>query len=60
MIMRSIEGKKGFIIDGKNINNIGYAHDTLLIAASQEKLQDIVTTVKGPSEEKQLTEIKQR
>ena len=55
MIMRSIEGKEGLAIGGRNINNIRYADDTVLIADSQEKLQDILTTVKEASEAKGLT-----
>ena len=35
-IMRSLEGKKGFAIGGRNINNIRYADDTVLIADSEE------------------------
>lgn len=34
---------------------IRYADDTILIADSQEKVQDILTTVKDSSEEKSLT-----
>ena len=55
MIMRSIEGKKGFATGGRNINNLRYADDTVLIADSQEKLQGIVTTVREAREEKGLT-----
>ena len=52
--MRSIEGKKGFAIGGRNINNIGYVDNTVLIADSREKLQDILTTMKEVTEEKGL------
>ena len=50
LIMRSIEGKESFTVGGRNINNIRYADDTVLIADSQEKLQDILTEVKEASE----------
>ena len=47
-VFSPIEGKKGFAIGGRNIR---YADDTVLIADSQKKLQDTVTTVKEASEE---------
>ena len=54
MIMRSIESHEGVKVGGHNINNLRYADDTVLIADSEEKLQDILTTVAEASESKGL------
>ena len=50
MIMREIEGMEGFSVGGRNVNNIRYADDTVLIADSKEKLQKLLDTVKTKSE----------
>ena len=39
MIMREIENMEGFQIDGKFINNLRYADDTVILAESEQKLQ---------------------
>lgn len=54
MIMSLIEGQEGFTTGGRNMNDIRYADDTVLIVDSQEKLQDILTSVKEASEAKGL------
>ena len=54
MILRNIGQHEGITVGGYNINNLRYADDTILIADSEEKLQDIVTTVTKESENKGL------
>ena len=50
-----MEKCKGIILGGFNINNIGYADDIVLIANSQEKLQEMVDIFVKYSEEKGLS-----
>ena len=52
--MANIEDDNGIIVGGRNINNIRYADDTVLIADSQEKLQKLLTKLSKVSEEKGL------
>ena len=54
VIMREIETIEGFSIGGRNLNNVRYADDTVLIADSVEKLQELVSVVKAASEDKGL------
>ena len=54
VIMREIEMMDGFSVGGRNLTNIRYADDTVLIAASVEQLQELVTAVNAASEEKGL------
>ena len=54
IILRAIETMDGFSLGGRNINNVRYADDTVLVADSVEKLQDLVNTVNVASEEKGL------
>ena len=54
MILRNIEQHEGVKVGGKNINNLRYADDTVLIADSEEKLQRILQTVTEESENKGL------
>ena len=54
MILRHIEQHGGVTVSGHNINNRRYADDTDLIADSEEKLQNILTTVTIESENKGL------
>ena len=54
MILRNIEEQDGVKVGGQNINNLRYADDTVLIADSEEKLQDILQTVAEESENKGL------
>ena len=42
IILRSIEEEPGVTIGGKNITNLKYADDRVLIADSEEKLQNVV------------------
>ena len=37
-------------ISGRNINNLRYAHDTILMAESEEELKSLLTRVKEKSE----------
>jgi ribosome-interacting GTPase 1 len=53
--MAEIDNMSGVTIGGKNINNIRYADDTVLIADSQEKLQQLVTSLVDASERRGLT-----
>lgn len=54
VVKRSAEGLEGITIGGQNVNNIRYEDDTVLIADTREKLQDMLTIVKEESEEKGL------
>lgn len=55
IIMRNIREYEGISIGGRNINNIRYADDTVLIADTKQKLQLMLDTVKEESESKGLT-----
>ena len=55
MIMPHLEGAPGIQIVGHNINNLRYADDTVLIAATEKDLQELLDTVVKESEIKGLT-----
>jgi len=55
VILRELDGMPGFVIGGHNVNNIRYADDTVLLAESQEKLQDLLDKVVDTSRKKGLT-----
>ena len=44
------ESQAGIKIAKRNINNLGYANNTTLMADSEEKLKSLLMTVKGESE----------
>ena len=44
------EAQAGIKIAGRNINNLGYAHDTTLMAESEEELKSLLMKVKEESE----------
>ena len=44
------EALDGIKIAGRNINNLRYADDTMLIAESEEELKSLLLKVKGESE----------
>ena len=44
------EAQAGIKITGRNINNLGYAEDTTLIAESEEELKSFLMKVKEESE----------
>ena len=44
------EAQAGIKIIGRNINNLGYADDTTLMAESEEKLKSLLIKVKGENE----------
>ena len=48
------EAQTGIKIYGRNINNLGYADDTTLIAESEEELKSLVMKVKEESEKARL------
>ena len=54
MILRSIKHYECVRVGGNNISNLRYADNTVLIADSKEKLQNILTTVTIESENKGL------
>ena len=54
MILRNIKHREGVRVRGNTINNLRYADDTVLIADSEEKLQDILTVVIIENENKGL------
>ena len=43
------ESQAGIKIAKRNINNLGYANNTTLMADSEEKLKSLLMTVKGES-----------
>ena len=51
IIMREIGEMDGISVGGRNLNNIRYADDTVLIADSEEKLQRLVERVDAAGEE---------
>ena len=44
------EAQAGIKISGRNINNLRYADDTILMAESEEKLKSFLMKVKEESE----------
>ena len=44
------ETQAGIKIAGRNINNLGYANDTTLMAESEEELKSLLMKVKEESE----------
>ena len=52
--MREIDTMGGFSVGGRNLNNVRYADDTVMVADSAEKLQELVNAVNEASEEKGL------
>ena len=48
------ETQAGIKISGRNINNVGYADDTTLIAESEEELKSLLMKVKEESEKVSL------
>ena len=44
------EVQAGIKVAGRNINNLGYADDTILMAESEEELQSLLMKVKEESE----------
>ena len=44
------EAQAGIKIGGRNINNLRYAHDTILMAESEEELKNVLMKVKEESE----------
>ena len=44
------EAQAGIKISGRNINNLRYAHDTSLMAESEEELKSLLMKVKEESE----------
>ena len=53
-ILREIEDINGISLGGHNINNLRYADDTVLIAESEQTLQNMLDTVVVASEKKGL------
>ena len=45
-----VEAQAGIEIPGRNINNLGYADDTTLMAESEEELKSLLMNVKEESE----------
>ena len=44
------EAQAGIKIDGRNINNLRYADDTILMAESEKELESLLMKVKEESE----------
>ena len=45
-----VEAQAGIKIAGRNINNLRYANDTILMAESEEELKSLLMKVKEESE----------
>ena len=54
VVMYALEYFKGISIGGKNVSNIRYADDTVLIAGSEKKLQALMNKLKDQFESKGL------
>ncbi|GFO04754.1 retrovirus-related pol polyprotein from type-1 retrotransposable element r2 [Plakobranchus ocellatus] len=54
IIMRNLENHPGIKVGGKNINNLRYADDTVLIAENKEDLQKLLNIVEEESRKKGL------
>ena len=54
MIMREIEDMERFRISGKVVNNLRYADDAVILADSEQQLQQLINTVVTESELKGL------
>ena len=50
------EAQAGIKIAGRNINNLRYAEDTILMAESEEELKSLLMKVKEKSEKAQHSE----
>ena len=44
------ESQAGVKIDGRNINNLGYADDTIIMAEGEEELKSLLMSMKEESE----------
>ena len=55
MIMRHLEGLPGVCVNGKMINNLRYADDTVLIATNEKDLQELLNIVVEKSERRGLS-----
>ena len=51
---RPNEAEAGIKIAGRNINNLRYADDTILMAESEKELKSLLMKVKGESEKASL------
>ena len=40
------EAQRGFKLAGRNVNNLRYAHDTTVMAESEEELKSLLVKVK--------------
>ena len=50
------EAQAGIKIAGRNLNHLRYAHETTLMAESEEELKSLLMTVKEESEHAQHSE----
>ena len=55
MVMRQVQDMEGIKVGGRNINNVRYADDTVLMAENNEKLQELLDGVVEASRERGLT-----
>src|SRR5688572_25068232 len=53
--MREIDSVEGFTIGGFNMNNLRFADDAVLLAASKEKLKELLNKVAKASKRKGLS-----
>ena len=54
LIMRNLEDSPGIKVGGKNVNNLRYADDTVLIAENEKDLQNLLDIVERESAKKGL------
>ena len=45
IIMRELDGQKGFVVGGHNINNLRYADDTVLLAESEKRSTKVLDII---------------
>ena len=50
----AVQGTLKSLIHGRNINNLRYADNTILVAESEEKLKSLLVRVKEKSEQTSL------
>ena len=55
IILRELQDLQGFVIGGRNMTNLRYADDTVLLAESKEQLQALLDKVVEESRKKGLT-----
>lgn len=55
MIMRALQESRGCIIGGRNVTNLRYADDAVLISSSEKDLQELLDIIVSASEDQGLS-----